>query len=73
MNDIIDRANEQAQRNLDAALDAARIKSQVAIANDIADCIDCDKPIGEKRKQFMPSATRCIRCQNDHEAQERRR
>ncbi len=73
MDDLIDRANEQAQRNLDAALEAARIKSQAAIANDVVDCIDCDKPIGEKRKQFMPSATRCIACQGEHEAQERRR
>lgn len=73
MDDLIDRANEQAQRNLDAALEAARIKSQAMTANDITDCIDCEKPIGKQRKQFMPSATRCIPCQNEHEAQERRR
>ena len=73
MRDIIDRANEQVQRNLDAALDAARMKSQAMTANDITDCIECDKPIGVKRKQYMPSATRCIPCQNEHEAWERRR
>lgn len=73
MDDLIDRANKQAQRNLDAALEAARIKSQALIANDITDCIECEKPIGYKRKQFMPSATRCIACQNEHEAQEHRR
>ena len=73
MDDLIDRANEQVQRNLDAALEAARIKSQAMTANDITDCIDCEKPIGEQRKQFMPSATRCIPCQNEHEAWERRR
>ena len=73
MKDIIDRANEQVQRNLDAALDAARMKSQAMTANDITDCIECDKPIGVKRKRYMPSATRCITCQGEYEAQERRR
>ena len=73
MDDLIDRANKQAQRNLDAALEAARIKSQAMTANDVVDCVDCDKPIGEQRKQFMPSAIRCIACQGEHEAQERRR
>lgn len=73
MKDIIDRANEQVQRNLDAALEAARHKTQAMTANDITDCIECEKPIGEQRKQYMPSAIRCIPCQNEHEAWERKR
>lgn len=73
MKDIIDRANEQAQRTLDAALAAARLKQQSVIASDVTDCIECDKPIGEQRKQYMPSATRCIPCQNEFEAWERKR
>lgn len=73
MKDIIDRANEQAQRHRDAAIAAARLKTQAIIANDITDCIECEKPIGEQRKQYMPSATRCIPCQTEHEAWERRR
>lgn len=73
MKDIIDRANEQLQRNLDAALEAARLKTQALMPSDATDCEDCEKPIGEKRKQYMPSATRCIPCQNEHEAWERRR
>lgn len=73
MKDIIDRANEQVQRNLDAALEAARLKTQAMTANDVTDCIDCEKPIGEQRKQYMPSATRCINCQGEHEAWERKR
>lgn len=73
MKDVIDRANEQVQRNIDAALHAARMKSQAMTANDVVDCIECEKPIGEKRKQYMPSAIRCIPCQNEHEAWERRR
>lgn len=73
MRDIIDRANEQVQRNIDAALESARMKSQAVTANDIIDCIECEKPIGEQRKQYVPSATRCIPCQNEHEAWERKR
>ena len=73
MKDIIDRANEQVQRNLDAALEAARLKTQAMTANGITDCIECEKPIGSMRKQYMPSATRCIPCQNEHEAWERKR
>lgn len=73
MDDLIDKANKQAQRYLDTALAAARLKAQAMIANDVTDCEDCDKPIGEQRKQYMPSATRCIPCQNEFEAWERRR
>ena len=73
MDDLIDKANEQAQRHRDAAIAAARLKQQALIANDTTECEDCEMPIGEKRKQYMPSATRCIPCQNEHEAWERRR
>ena len=73
MKDIIDKANEQAQRHRDAAIAAARLKQQALMPSDATDCEDCEKPIGEQRKQYMPSATRCITCQGEHEAQERRR
>ena len=73
MDDLIDKANEQAQRHRDAAIAAARLKQQALISNDTTECEDCEKPIGEQRKQYMPSATRCIPCQNEHEAWERRR
>ena len=73
MDDLIDKANKQAQLNLDAALAAARLKTQALTANAALDCIECEKLIGEQRKQYMPSATRCILCQNEFEAWERRR
>lgn len=73
MDDLIDKANEQAQRHRDAAIAAARLKQQALIANDATECEDCEKPIGEQRKKYMPSATRCIPCQTDFEAWERRR
>lgn len=63
MTDIVDRANEQAQRILDEALSNAKL----AAPNDTQECIGCDKAIGANRKQAMPSATRCIDCQTKYE------
>ncbi len=73
MRELIDRANEQVQRNLDAALAAQRLKTLGMTANDVMDCEECEKPIGVKRKQAVPSATRCVPCQGEYEAKERRR
>lgn len=73
MDDLIDKANEQAQRHRDAVIAAARLKQQALTPSGATECEDCEKPIGEKRKQYMPSATRCIPCQNEFEAWERRR
>jgi len=30
-------------------------------------CVDCNEPIGPKRKEAVPSATRCAPCQQDHD------
>ena len=59
MNDIVDHANMQMQQ----ALDDAMSRSYSKPANDIHDCITCDKPIGIHRKAAIPFATRCIDCQ----------
>ena len=58
MTDIIDRANDEAQRWLDD-----QIAKNHHAATDDTECIDCDEPIGEKRKQAVPWAVRCIKCQ----------
>ncbi len=58
MTDIIDRANDEAQRWLDS-----QIAKTYHNATDDTECIDCDEPIGEKRKQAVPWAVRCIKCQ----------
>ena len=58
MTDIIDRANDEAQRWLDE-----QIAKNHHAATDDTECIDCDEPIGEKRKQAVPWAVRCIKCQ----------
>lgn len=59
--DLIDRANTHAEHILAANIENARAHNA---PNSIVDCIDCDKPIGDKRKQAMPSAVRCIQCQS---------
>ena len=58
MTDIIDRANYEAQRWLDS-----QIAKTHHNATDDTECIDCGEPIGEKRKQAVPWAVRCIKCQ----------
>ena len=58
MTDIIDRANDEAQRWLER-----QIAKNHHAATDDTECIDCDEPIGEKRKQAVPWAVRCIKCQ----------
>ena len=62
MTDIIDRANDEAQRWLDE-----QIAKTHHNATDDTECIDCGEPIGEKRKQAVPWAVRCIRCQTAYE------
>ena len=36
------------------------------------ECEDCPQPISAARRRAMPSATRCIRCQEAFEKEERR-
>ena len=62
MTDIIDRANDEAQRWLDE-----QIAKNHHAATDDTECIDCGEPIGEKRKQAVPWAVRCIKCQTAYE------
>ena len=62
MTDIIDRANDEAQRWLDE-----QIAKNHHNATDDTECIDCDEPIGQQRKQAVPWAVRCIKCQTAYE------
>ena len=62
MTDIIDRANDEAQRWLDE-----QIAKTHHNATDDTECIDCGVPIGQQRKQAVPWAVRCIRCQTAQE------
>ena len=60
MSDLIDRANDRAQYDLDVSLSKVKLPP----ANDVAECLDCGRSIGSARKRAMPSATRCIECQS---------
>ncbi len=67
MGDIIDDANKTADVYLNAAL--SYIKKPAA--SDIMICIDCDDPIGAKRKQAAPHATRCTTCETYYDKDKR--
>lgn len=58
MVDVIDKANADYQHWLDKQIEKCRLQ-----ANDDVDCIDCGQLIGKIRKQVVPSAIRCIDCQ----------
>lgn len=62
MADIIEKANT----NYEIWLNAQLHKPQPP-PNTITECIDCGGEIGDKRKQAVPYAVRCIACQSEFE------
>lgn len=60
MTDLIDRANIEADALLDEKI---RQVTKGLTPNDTTDCIDCGELIGIERKQALPWAIRCIKCQ----------
>ncbi len=62
MTDLLERASRESEYYLNEQV--RQVTKQVAPPNPDDDCFDCGKPIGAKRKQAMPSAVRCIACQN---------
>lgn len=62
MSDIIDRANDQAQEELDRNL----AKAKRFDTPSLTECIECDEDIPEQR-QRLGSVTHCIDCQNIRE------
>lgn len=73
--DVSDRASEGFEDELAAgliAIEAAKLDDiDDAIARidrgDYGYCIVCDKPIPQKRLEFLPFAKRCITCEGSHE------
>lgn len=59
MSDIIDRANEQAQEELDRNL----AKAKRFDAPSLDECMECGEGIPEQR-QRLGGVTHCIDCQN---------
>lgn len=73
MSDIVDRARrvEEMQRNLAIAAARMGLRGREPAAELRGICIDCGGEIGGKRLEAMPSAQRCIDCQEDVENEER--
>lgn len=59
MSDIIDRANDQAQEELERNLAKAARFDQPSLT----ECIDCDEDIPERRRR-LGGVSRCIDCQS---------
>lgn len=66
-NRALDLANSLAERERDAGIEAA---SKALQGNGITHCIDCQKPIPQRRREAIPSATRCFECQQIAEKEE---
>lgn len=58
MSDLVDRANDVAQQELEHVLAQAALPAPTPIT----ECVDCDEPIGAIRKQKVPHAVRCVDC-----------
>ncbi|WP_201585258.1 TraR/DksA C4-type zinc finger protein [Psychrobacter sp. HII-4] len=59
MSDIIDRANDQAQEELNRNL----AKAQRFDTPSLAECVECGEDIPERRRR-LGGVTRCIDCQS---------
>ncbi len=64
MPDLMDSAQELEIKQRESALRHVRPKRA---ANSINECVECGKPIGERRKRAVPSATLCLSCQTQKE------
>lgn len=60
MQDLIDQANELAQREIDAIL--AKRKT-VFVGESAINCLECEEIIPEKRRQFLKGCKLCVDCQ----------
>lgn len=59
MSDIIDRANDQAQEELERNL----AKAKRFDSPSLTECLECDEDIPERRRA-LGGGTHCIDCQN---------
>lgn len=64
--DEIDRMQEAEGRMLDRAVASARRRPRRGPGP--RNCVDCGQPIPAARRAAMPSASRCVGCQRDFEA-----
>lgn len=59
MPDEMDRVQERVALHLERTIEAHRPRDQPGRL----ECENCDEPIPELRRRALPSATRCVGCQ----------
>lgn len=62
--EIIDQANELAERQREAAIAKCRINHHAVSATH---CCDCGEDIKPKRREAVPGCQRCADCQEEEE------
>ena len=67
--DIADKASDREMADREFALAAQR--AQRPAGPSATHCRDCDEPIPEARRQFVPGVTLCVDCQTLKEHQGR--
>ncbi|MDW9478806.1 TraR/DksA family transcriptional regulator [Sinorhizobium meliloti] len=65
MADEVDRANDISEDH--RTVNIRSISRILERKNQSIECEDCDNEIEPKRRAALPSATRCISCQEAHE------
>jgi len=69
---VTERMIEAAAEMVDRERDDEVARIRAGLAEDGEDiCIECDDPIDAARKAALPSAERCIQCQEQHERKAR--
>lgn len=64
MPEIIDQANEVAERRLEMTIQNMRINHNAVSATH---CVDCGDPIPARRRELVAGCQRCADCQEEFE------
>lgn len=64
MPEIIDQANELAERRLEQTIQNMRINHNAVSATH---CVDCGDPIPTRRRELVAGRQRCADCQEEEE------
>ena len=66
--DNADRAADQEQIILNDQIRNACGNAGATVRDSAFECIDCDKPIPQARREVVPGCDRCIDCQELHDS-----
>ena len=60
------------QEQIDATVDSAVERARSRLGGESrTHCEDCENPIPERRRHFLPGVRRCVTCQSEHDESER--